>query len=674
MPMVMSKVLHNSKLLEKLISNNPDPVSVKNIISLCKNGSEIQLMDIFKKISKGEYREENLALLFEQLDLKEISSMNFYARRKLCFGVKLNQIFNNESWTKENLSQFFDNPVKYLQNKVPTFPIHKLELVKILCLEEEIKNAETIESIRYGQDPETAMASEDVKAANLLFENTLAPYIEKKIQRESPKWGNSETCIDIIEKDLRGTLLDTIIEENKNNTEIIAFINKNREALKAGDDKELMDKARELFASATNEIEAVQIAWRAYDKFAPVKGGWPNLFTLSNEQNEIFAGTAAATSTVAFKEAVSEVRRRVAYSYLATMDEPGNLEFKSEGERQNYINNKDTRLFNIISKIAEIRRSHNEQLGDKTGVDDPSCYPGTIGRIGQMVLAHPHVKPLPTRASMIQVPLQRELASFIEKYMQDKSLEELLQLKEALNLTGGFAAKNYLDNLFPYPQDLFEIRKAFSDKFEEKLGGKKGAEKMVNDYLKGYDLSLLDARKGEQLYIDQILTDFSSSYGGVDSILTIIDKSIDNDKEVKKAKEEAKKEQLQKSPVPVVSGLGLLKFSELQGAYGKENPFINFLAPFVSGHMATQWEKMLEVNEPKAKLYSHILPIVSAHLSSHQEDFCKQIINKSMTLPDWKDSPIFKRETIESVISDLQSSNKGILLVKRLILIHFARH
>lgn len=638
--MVMEKAIHDTALLTKLIGKNPNIKSVQNIIGLFKSNPQIALIDIYRKVEKGEYQKENIELLFAELDLDSLSKMPGYTRRKLTFGLKLNQVFNQDNWSPENFNQFLGDPMAFISSHLPDFPKYKLELVKMIIIEQRIKSAETAYAIKFGQDPETAMAPDDVRSANIVFNEKLEPYIQEKYQSQFSAWGSTDDCLIHIEQMIRDMLLDKLKEEAEleGNTHIINFIEVNRETLKKGMDQSLMDEARQLFQSPKN---VTQIAWRAYDRFAPVKGGWPNLLTPSHQSEAIFAGVAADTSTIPMESATKEARRRSAYYFLAAIDDGTTLSFENDADKKEFDNTKDSRLFNYIDKIAEIRRAHNDNLYDK---DDPSCYPGTIGRIGLMGLGHPIAKTIETRSQIIQSVLQAQLFSFIHEAVGDKSAKELKGLQKSLLLRGDpRTASDLLDGKVPYSQDLLALRDALIQSFRGKLEAAGGIDTLINNELRKQGKDKI--KPDEKLYIDQFFTDITRTVNS-QSGTEIINKAIEQRIKQLAIQKESKKEQTHRT-TPLMNQFDLntfqqpqiqtqtqerqIKINELKNTYGENNPFVNNL--FKSINLPDLvWKQRCVTAEKRANTYNIYSPLIHQILAADLKEksinqFTESLVN-----------------------------------------------
>ncbi|MFI4938500.1 MAG: hypothetical protein ACHQJ6_08355, partial [Candidatus Berkiellales bacterium] len=94
-----------------------------------------------------------------------------------------------------------------------------------------------------------------------------------------------------------------------------------------------------------------------------------------------------------------DARKRVAFYYLALQEQDPKKVTESRVDREGFF----------IGEIFETRRAHN--FGDPEGKDDPSCYPGTVGRMVRMGRGH--------RDLVVIDPIQ-ELSSVIQSLLQQR--------------------------------------------------------------------------------------------------------------------------------------------------------------------------------------------------------------------------------------------------------------
>ncbi len=280
-----------------------------------------------------------------------------------------------------------------------------LPILNIIDAHERVKEAERI----YRQSSETAMSGRVLNAAKVTFSEAKEKY-GAQYNSICAQAGGERQGIEKLERDIRALILDKIREELSGPTANVVrhFIDVNRRELITGKDETLMSQARIYFSSNTDNNH---VAWRGYDKWAPIGGEWPNLLTENDQLTPVYAaGLESGVGTMPIETASLDARRRVAFYYLALIDD------KIEATRD-----QKTREGVFIGQLAEIRRAHN--FDGSLSEDDPSCYPGTVGRIVNMGVGHPQlhiVDPLEEIPNIIR----GMLAQHLDKMTQEMDAKE----------------------------------------------------------------------------------------------------------------------------------------------------------------------------------------------------------------------------------------------------------
>jgi len=290
---------------------------------------------------------------------------------------------------------------------------------------------------------ESSMNDSMTRTANAHFQNKVKPHFKKEFEG----YGKSQDeRLDSIEKEIRSALLDKIQESllldfersapdaGKVISEVIQFIEENKEKLIAADPSTLKQAREKYF---TSNKEDAQIAWRGYDPGAPT-AGWPNLLTHSNDhaaEEKIFT-TQASSQGVSLNQddAVSILRERAAYYFLAAKQ----------------MENIDQ----FASYMALIRRAHNDDAHGDNQKDNPSCFPGQITRIAMIGQGH-YIAELPRSAKEI---IEDEMQSIVTEAFQAalKKLpgQEKEDLYHALVMVNELNAKEWLEK--PSVMDGYE--------------------------------------------------------------------------------------------------------------------------------------------------------------------------------------------------------------------------
>ncbi|MGE3317802.1 MAG: hypothetical protein AB7I18_00790 [Candidatus Berkiella sp.] len=344
----------------------------------------------------------------------------------------------SEKIAEYDLRLFIDDPITFLTQHFKNELKHPSMLTasKITSVNEQVRLAEA----NYRENSETAMSPRQLSAAAIAYDKADNLYKSKLEEiaeampaeqraaielQENPLIVKERYAIEQVEQQIRGMLLDKMLADNPSE-QITDFIQHNREALVQGQDQRVMTQAQSHFQSNTNPLH---IAWRAYDAFAPTVS-WINLFTppVDNSRHEFGAGDKST------EEVTWDVRRRAAIYYLALQDKASATLPQEDREA----------IF--IGEIAEIRRAHNY---DNQGTDNPSCYPGTIGRIAKMGGGHNKllvIDPIEELSKVIQSLLQQRVNEMTQDATPQKkeliywSLVALLKS----NLETALSGKNVL--------------------------------------------------------------------------------------------------------------------------------------------------------------------------------------------------------------------------------------
>ncbi len=165
------------------------------------------------------------------------------------------------------------------------------------------------------------------------------------------------------------------------------------------------------------------------------------------------------------------LREVLAYFWLAATDPNMPLEPKFEAKRAQCIEEEKK---HVVYYLSDIRRAHNRP-GDYRGlnhsIDEPSCLPGTIGRMGI------HLHNLHTRYQTHVSPAKqfhRKMQAFIIAFFKTLPVERQLVVMNAVNLrimdmsdaTTNLPFYCFMAELMTIPQ-----AEKFIDKLQEEFGG-----------------------------------------------------------------------------------------------------------------------------------------------------------------------------------------------------------
>lgn len=420
----------------------------------------------------------------------------------LIYGCKLNNLLINQNqfeWNKIDFLKLRD-PIRFLKkNKLCSE--QTIAALRILASVKKIEEHEHTSLF----DNESAMSNSKVARANWHYANNVLPnYLSKLV-------GFSETKdklegIAHVEKQIRQLILNAILKEAKLNLEqdIVDFITGNEAALIALED-DVLRRSCQVF---TSKSDPAQAAWRGYNPHAPLKDvtAWPNLLTPPLTTNSVWTTRADNHNQRLDPNVVyATLRERIAIYYLAVTD-------KFDGDKILRAN----RIQNFICQLADIRNAH--------GMDDPSCYPGTITRIADMG-AFSAIAQLPatTKEMLEDFFVNKVLNAFQIKIDQFDSKQEKEALHGALTVLTENNAKSVIHNPTQYPIHWLKIRTEFIASL--------GSAQEIMEHIFTHDL--FPIIESDIIYIRHLLMDISAGKIGaalsayfhqqIDSIPTIED-------------------------------------------------------------------------------------------------------------------------------------------------------
>ncbi|HET9843643.1 MAG TPA: hypothetical protein VFP93_03185, partial [Gammaproteobacteria bacterium] len=307
--------------------------------------------------------------------------------------------------------------------------------LRILELADKIKEFERSQIV----GNETAMNDAKVLRARWHFNNNVQPHFKDKFLQYSSAKDADEALI-AVEKHIKAVILEEIMKraQVENNTTIVDFLTTHGNALIAG-----QEDALKASCSVLNAMDTLQSAWRCYNPYAPVKANWLNLLTEPVNDIEVFSIAAAHNGQITAKQASKIIRERVAYYFLAVMDE-------NDGDESV----RETRKMNFFSQLQDIRNAH--------GPDDPTCYPGAITRCADMGSFHDVAQlPTTTKEWLSDYFKTKALATLAQEFTKLTTFEEKEALSSAIiQLTEG-SINAIIQNPTNYPKEWLALRKHF---------------------------------------------------------------------------------------------------------------------------------------------------------------------------------------------------------------------
>lgn len=262
----------------------------------------------------------------------------------------------------------------------------------------------------------------------------------------------SDSHLLTIETEIRYKILQEILDEAKRTTiyissrTIIEMLSESNMRILAGRyDLELNSAFGKLI---TSNIIISHIAWRAYDNNANYNStsGWVNLLALPSTINTTDGVFTTLETTRYFEEKVPPTietcSKRVRFIAASCFKAAVDPSFPEDLQKE--------LLVDFFSQIADIRRAHCD---DKSfSIDDPSCYPGTLSRLGLTLKRHPNFQePLDydkeikhhithiislkfnTEFSLLESPLERQQLYYSLLLLGLDNIDEIIRNPSAIN-------------------------------------------------------------------------------------------------------------------------------------------------------------------------------------------------------------------------------------------------
>lgn len=420
-PSVVNKLPENYHYLAKLMLDGADPRITDKLLQVFV-GNQKLLYKIYMDAPNIPRPKDEWGNVIGGREINSENIFQFLDRNFKVWGLPLNQIIDDAHWTKQNVDLFLRQPLEYLHRYLPNFPAIKVDALRILFFYKSLKDFELLKKMALAN---TAHDMDLEAFSKVHFEQNIEPYFKQRFHEvgESP---NEITCIFNIEKKIRHTILTKILEEARQTVQahkdavavvhaqrVITFIEANSIHLLSGENKAKMDEARTYFNSYT---DTNHIAWRIYDNWA-ITCSWKNLLT-PDCYYYLYEDVAELNLQHVQNPEGFTFRKRVAYYFLATLDDRPDCEW-----------DKPTRLGNFISTLAEIRRAHNEGPGR----DNPSCAAGHKTRIAEsMGRGHPITALPKPPAELVPEILRSYFAQKLQDFTVGKNQDQLKTLYDAI--------------------------------------------------------------------------------------------------------------------------------------------------------------------------------------------------------------------------------------------------
>ncbi len=353
------------------------------------------------------------------------------------WGIKFGYIIQNRALfdaTKMEDLLAAEDKLSYLETSGLCSKV-TIACLRLLKIKEDVKAMQE-EQLPEDGEAENAMADKAVKMANKHFKETVEPYFREKFLTNARTRSDAQ-ALNAIEREIRELILNEIdkkaIEENDEATR--AFIKKQKNNL-------ILGKTHAMKASLAvfNKHNSEQSAWRGYNPYAPTKE-WQNLLTPCTSKT-VYTTSAAFEGRLSGLDASTIVRKRVAFYYLAVM----------EGDDDAL---KANRIANFIDKLAEIRNTK--------GLDDPSCFPGTLTRVAQMGAFHDVAQLPPSFDDVLLDTMRGKVLTAFKEKRKNLSNEQKEALCKALTLLTQASAPDLIKDASTYPEHYLALRQEFID-------------------------------------------------------------------------------------------------------------------------------------------------------------------------------------------------------------------
>lgn len=380
---------------------------------------------------------------------------HFLSENISLYGLPLSQLFAGVGFRSQidHLIAYFYHPIPCLESK--QFSKVVIEAVRILHAAQLVENYKRRQTERERNGVRFNNVDDEARIGTVTghYHAVIKPYFKETFE----KMGNDDNDrLFHIETSIREMLLKAIEQEAEDQNEgdiyfirIKPFIDSldedQRQRLVRGNDSDLMSAARAVFCNLQSEA---QTAWRAYDSNAVVRNmnDWPNLLTspLINSDKSVYTVSTVGLQAPTIAMASDLAREMMAYSYLLVTD-------KNEGDDDVRMLRETT----FIAKVAEIRRAHNN---DFYGIDDPSCLPGTVSRIGDTWIAH-------SKSVIPDAPqlLVEELRSLVLAKFQETPAKQQKKLYNALVMLSDYNAVDIIAGKAEFSQEQLILRQQFKD-------------------------------------------------------------------------------------------------------------------------------------------------------------------------------------------------------------------
>ncbi len=190
--------------------------------------------------------------------------------------------------------------------------------------------------------------------------------IKQHYSRKFNSYGSTYVIrISAIFREIKRTILDYILADNNEPLATRNWVRTNKEILINGtaiNYNAVLQESRNYLKST---VSMAQIAWRNFDPGSPVHARDNCLIVYDNigmnDWKNLFVGD----------DAMFEVQEKLAYYYLAVID-------NTQIEEQD----RESAKINFIGQLADIRRAHNIQYPlHRDCKDSPSCLPGILSRL-----------------------------------------------------------------------------------------------------------------------------------------------------------------------------------------------------------------------------------------------------------------------------------------------------
>jgi len=334
------------------------------------------------------------------------------------------------------------------------------EATYVLDLKTAVDDAEALQNLQLEGQNESVMDRAAMGIANAHFNNVILKNFSEAFWAYSPfgpQKRNKETqeiCVQRILLQVRKCIFDQILKNTFETPRVKEWLRRNGNILLTPNHpnyEATLIESRQYLNEKNNHRHA---AWRNFDEGAPLESCFHRMFLPTQKEEERIHSFSVAGTESNLMGQRNDCRLRLAYYFLVAIDPTQAKE------------NIDMRISNLIDELYEITRAHNINTSiprKQQGEDDPSCYPGTLGRLAQCGKYHP-IAVLPSDPLTLLPGIFKEHVNdgLQNRFAQCRTYKEKIELFKALRDFENYDGTSKIArNKIEYSKALLDIRRQF---------------------------------------------------------------------------------------------------------------------------------------------------------------------------------------------------------------------